>query len=111
MSAEASRTLWPISWCSSSCSCGRMAYSGRKRSGGFDAMIERSALPTSAAGQVALPGIVLTWLPWVVLAFGLLVVPQWLGDYWMKAILIPTLIFGLAALGLNFVTGYAGLIS
>ena len=33
------------------------------------------------------------------------------GEYWLKGILIPTLIFALAALGLNFVTGYAGLIS
>lgn len=37
--------------------------------------------------------------------------PLLVGEYWLKAILIPTLIFGLAALGLNMVTGYAGLIS
>lgn len=45
------------------------------------------------------------------LALGLLVLPMALSEYWMKAIFIPTLIFGLAALGLNFVTGYAGQIS
>jgi branched-chain amino acid transport system permease protein len=37
--------------------------------------------------------------------------PALLSEYWLKAILIPTLIFGLAAFGLNMVTGYAGLIS
>lgn len=50
------------------------------------------------------------------LAFGVLllfavVAPFFVSEYWLKGILIPTLIFGLAALGLNFVTGYAGLIS
>src|SRR5262245_66203344 len=39
------------------------------------------------------------------------VAPAIASEYWLKAILIPTLIFGLAALGLNMVTGYAGLIS
>jgi len=39
------------------------------------------------------------------------VAPAVLSEYWLKAILIPTLIFGLAAFGLNMVTGYAGLIS
>lgn len=37
--------------------------------------------------------------------------PFILSEYWIKAILIPTIIFGLAALGLNIVSGYAGLIS
>ncbi len=32
-------------------------------------------------------------------------------EYWIKAIAIPTIIFGLSAFGLNLVTGYAGLIS
>lgn len=38
-------------------------------------------------------------------------VPLIANEYWLKGILIPTLIFSTAALGLNFVTGYAGLIS
>lgn len=40
-----------------------------------------------------------------------LAAPLLMSEYWIKAIVIPTLIFGLAALGLNLVTGYAGLIS
>ena len=37
--------------------------------------------------------------------------PPFLPEYLVKAILVPTMIFGLSALGLNLVTGYAGLIS
>ena len=40
-----------------------------------------------------------------------LAAPLVLGEYWLKAIAVPTMIFGLSALGLNLVTGYAGLIS
>ncbi|MBX9788966.1 MAG: branched-chain amino acid ABC transporter permease [Pirellulales bacterium] len=40
-----------------------------------------------------------------------IVAPPFLGDYWLKGILIPALIFSIAALGQNIVTGYAGLIS
>src|SRR5437867_8896661 len=32
-------------------------------------------------------------------------------DYWLQAVLIPFLIYALAALGLNFLTGYAGQLS
>ena len=37
--------------------------------------------------------------------------PLYLDEYWIRAILVPTIIFGLSAFGLNLVTGYAGLIS
>ncbi len=37
--------------------------------------------------------------------------PQWIPPYYFSAILIPFLIFSLAALGLNILTGYAGQIS
>jgi branched-chain amino acid transport system permease protein len=37
--------------------------------------------------------------------------PFIISEYWLRGILIPTLIFGLASFGLNMVTGYAGLIS
>jgi branched-chain amino acid transport system permease protein len=40
-----------------------------------------------------------------------ILVPPFLGDYWLKGIMIPMLIYGIAALGLNIVTGYAGQIS
>jgi branched-chain amino acid transport system permease protein len=38
-------------------------------------------------------------------------VPLIASDYWLKAILIPTIVFGIAALGLNLLSGCAGLIS
>lgn len=38
-------------------------------------------------------------------------VPIFASEYWLKGILIPTMIFGLAALGLNLMSGYAGLLS
>ena len=37
-----------------------------------------------------------------------LVAPHVLSQYWITAILIPTLCLGLSALGLNIITGYAG---
>jgi branched-chain amino acid transport system permease protein len=40
-----------------------------------------------------------------------IMLPPFLGDYWLKGIMIPMLIYAIAALGLNIVTGYAGLIS
>lgn len=45
----------------------------------------------------------------VVLAFA--VVPAIADQYWLSAILIPVLIFSLATLGLNILTGYAGQLS
>ncbi|MBL8460530.1 MAG: branched-chain amino acid ABC transporter permease, partial [Zoogloea sp.] len=48
---------------------------------------------------------------WVLmLVFGV-VVPLLANQYWLKAILIPVLIFSLAAIGLNILTGYAGQLS
>jgi branched-chain amino acid transport system permease protein len=47
----------------------------------------------------------------LLLAFFFLVVPAIADEYWLKAILIPTLIFALAAIGLNILTGYAGQLS
>jgi branched-chain amino acid transport system permease protein len=38
-------------------------------------------------------------------------VPLFADDYWFTAILIPVLVFSLAALGLNILTGYAGQLS
>jgi branched-chain amino acid transport system permease protein len=38
-------------------------------------------------------------------------VPLWASEYWLQAILIPFLIYALAALGLNLLTGYAGQLS
>jgi branched-chain amino acid transport system permease protein len=51
---------------------------------------------------------------WVVLALllGAFVVPPLLAnEYWLQAVLIPFLIYALAAIGLNLLTGYAGQLS
>ncbi len=45
------------------------------------------------------------------IGFMYLVVPLIADDFWLNTIIIPTLIFSLAALGLNLLTGYAGLVS
>jgi branched-chain amino acid transport system permease protein len=47
----------------------------------------------------------------VLLALAFVVVPLIANQYWLSAILIPFLIFALAALGLNILTGYAGQLS
>ena len=46
-----------------------------------------------------------------ILAFAFLAVPLLASNYWLTAILIPFLVFSLAALGLNILTGYAGQLS
>ncbi len=56
----------------------------------------------------AWPGARLAWLALLTVA---LLVPLVSSEYWLKGILIPALIYSLATLGLNVVTGYAGLIS
>ncbi|ANQ86604.1 branched-chain amino acid ABC transporter permease [Azoarcus olearius] len=46
-----------------------------------------------------------------ILVFFFGVVPLVANQYWLQAILIPVLIFSLAAIGLNILTGYAGQLS
>jgi branched-chain amino acid transport system permease protein len=51
---------------------------------------------------------------WAVAAFAVvafLVVPFFINDYWANAVLLPLLIYGMAALGLNILVGYCGQIS
>ena len=45
------------------------------------------------------------------LAFAFFVVPFLINDYWANAILLPFLIFAIAAIGLNILTGYCGQVS
>jgi len=45
------------------------------------------------------------------LGIAFLVVPFLLNDYWVKAIVLPFLIYSIAALGLNILTGYCGQVS
>ncbi len=47
----------------------------------------------------------------LILIFGFFAIPLFASDYWLTAILIPFLVFSLAALGLNLLTGYAGQLS
>jgi branched-chain amino acid transport system permease protein len=44
-----------------------------------------------------------------ILAFG--IVPAIAGDYWLSSIIIPTVVMGLAGIGLNLLQGYTGLVS
>ncbi|WP_296420567.1 branched-chain amino acid ABC transporter permease [Pseudooctadecabacter sp.] len=48
---------------------------------------------------------------WVVLAVAFLVVPFFITDYTANALLLPFLIYSIAAIGLNILTGYAGQVS
>ncbi|MFT4960755.1 MAG: branched-chain amino acid transport system permease protein [Paracoccaceae bacterium] len=48
---------------------------------------------------------------YAVLAFAFLVVPFIIDDYWANAILLPFLIYAIAAIGLNILTGYCGQVS
>src|SRR5437773_9488196 len=45
------------------------------------------------------------------IAAAFLVPPLMANEYWLQAVLIPLLIYALAAIGLNLLTGYAGQVS
>jgi branched-chain amino acid transport system permease protein len=51
------------------------------------------------------------WFIYGVIAFAVLVVPFLLDGYLVNAVMLPFLIFALAALGLNILTGYCGQLS
>ncbi|RYH01534.1 branched-chain amino acid ABC transporter permease [Salipiger sp. IMCC34102] len=48
---------------------------------------------------------------WITLAVAWLIVPLVINDYWANAILVPFLIYAIAAIGLNILTGYCGQVS
>lgn len=48
---------------------------------------------------------------WLLIAVAFLVVPFVINDYWAKSILVPFLIYVIAALGLNILIGYCGQLS
>lgn len=48
---------------------------------------------------------------WAVLAMAGLVVPFLINDYWANAVFVPFLIWSIAAIGLNILTGYCGQVS
>ena len=51
------------------------------------------------------------WAFRLLLAFAFLVVPFIINDYWEKSVLLPFLVWSMAALGLNILTGYCGQLS
>lgn len=51
------------------------------------------------------------WFIAVVLLVAFFVVPVVANEYWLQVVLIPLLIFSLAAIGLNLLVGYAGQLS
>lgn len=48
---------------------------------------------------------------WVGLAAAYCLVPFFINDYWANAVLLPFLIYGIASIGLNILTGYCGQVS
>ncbi len=48
---------------------------------------------------------------YAVVAIGFAIVPFLLNDYWVNAIFLPFLIYSIAAIGLNILTGYCGQVS
>ncbi len=51
------------------------------------------------------------WGYYIVLAIAFLVVPFFINDYWTSAVMLPFLIYAIASLGLNILTGYCGQVS
>ncbi|MCP5037607.1 MAG: branched-chain amino acid ABC transporter permease [Rhodobacteraceae bacterium] len=51
------------------------------------------------------------WGYWVIMVIAFGVVPFIINDYWVSAVLLPFLIYAIAALGLNILSGYCGQIS
>ncbi len=64
-----------------------------------------------AADQQTFPIAFDRWSVRALVLFAFLVVPFLINDYWEKSILLPFLIWSLAALGLNILTGYCGQLS
>jgi branched-chain amino acid transport system permease protein len=51
------------------------------------------------------------WAYWGLMAVAFLVIPFLINDYWANAVFVPFLIYAIAALGLNILTGYCGQVS
>jgi branched-chain amino acid transport system permease protein len=51
------------------------------------------------------------WFIFGVIAFALFVMPFTVDDYSANAVLLPFLVYSLAAIGLNILTGYCGQVS
>jgi branched-chain amino acid transport system permease protein len=64
-----------------------------------------------ASDQAIFPIVQDRVLVMLAVAAAFVVPPLCASEYWLKAVLIPVLIYALAALGLNLLTGYAGQLS
>ena len=64
-----------------------------------------------AADQQTFPIKLDRYFVWAVLAIAFLVIPFIINDYWEKSVLVPFLVWAMAALGLNILTGYCGQVS
>ena len=64
-----------------------------------------------AADQAIFPIRQDRWLLLAALAAAYLVIPAVGSEYWLLTIMVPFLVYALAALGLNLLTGYAGQVS
>jgi len=64
-----------------------------------------------AADQAMFPIVQDRWFILALLLVAYLVVPFTANEYWLQAVLIPFLVFSMAAIGLNLLTGYAGQLS
>ena len=63
------------------------------------------------ADQAMFPIVQDRWFLATVLLVAFFVVPFVANEYWLQAVLIPFLVFSMAAIGLNLLTGYAGQLS
>ncbi len=66
---------------------------------------------TYAKDQQTFPLKVDRWTVLVVVALAFFVVPLVINDYWEKSVLVPFLVWSMAAIGLNILTGYCGQVS
>jgi branched-chain amino acid transport system permease protein len=64
-----------------------------------------------ASDQAIFPIVQDRWVAGLLVAAAALVPPLVASDYWLQAVLIPFLVYSLAAIGLNLLTGYAGQLS
>src|SRR5713226_7429923 len=112
--AGPSRTGSPMSWPWPSSWFARRDSSGKGSSKGSERVIYRETgqfKSSYASDQAIFPIVQDRVLVLLGVAAAFVVPPLVANDYWLQAVLIPLLIYALAAIGLNLLTGYAGQVS
>jgi branched-chain amino acid transport system permease protein len=66
---------------------------------------------TYASDQAIFPIVQDRWVAGLLVVAAVLAPPLAANEYWLQAVLIPFLVYALAAIGLNLLTGYAGQLS